>query len=200
MQSFLGPYSSIELVYNLKSFFNSLGCNNIYYIELDNNIPDFRYMYLLNNTLRDLNMINDFLIIGSNVRLESPLLNSFFRKNYLNNINFKVYIIGLGLNYLNYATINIGSSVNSINKYILGLLTVCKYFLFNDYYNLSYFYNKNLFSENILLGSSSIIRNDSNNILNLILFISIKSLIILLIKLIYIMTYNLDTLFHSLVF
>jgi len=168
IQSFIGPYSSIELVFNLKYFFNSIGCNNIYYIELDNNHTDFRYIYLLNNTLRDLNLVNDFLIIGSNIRLELPLLNSVFRKNYLNNINFKVYIIGLGLNYLNYTIINLGSSIICLNKYILGLLIVSKYFLFSDYYNLSYFYKNNILSKNILLGSSSIIRNDSCNIINLV--------------------------------
>ena len=51
IQSVIGPYSSLELVYNLKSFFNGIGCNNIYYHELDNNISDFRYSFLLNNTL-----------------------------------------------------------------------------------------------------------------------------------------------------
>lgn len=168
IQSFIGPYSSLELVYNLKSFFNSIGCNNIYYFEIENNIPDFNYSFLLNNTLKNLNNINDLLIIGANIRLESPLLNSVYRKNYLNNLNFKVYIIGLGLNYLNYKTINLGSNLVCFNKYILGLLIVNKYFLFNDYYNLSFFSKTNLFSKNILLGSSSLIRNDSNTIINTI--------------------------------
>jgi NADH dehydrogenase/NADH:ubiquinone oxidoreductase subunit G len=168
IQSFIGPYSSLELVYNLKSFFNSIGCNNIYYYEVERNIPDFNYSFLLNNTLKNLNNINDLLIIGANIRLESPLLNSVYRKNYLNNLNFKVYIIGLGLNYLNYKTINIGSNLVSFNKYILGLLIVNKYFLFNDYYNLSFFNKTNLLSKNILLGSSSLIRNDSSTIINTI--------------------------------
>jgi hypothetical protein len=166
IQSFIGQYSSLELVYNLKSFFNNIGCNNIYYFEIDKNIPDFNHTFLLNNTLKNLNNINDLLIIGANVRLESPLLNSVYRKNYLNNLNFKVYTIGLGLNYLNYKIINLGSNLISFNKYILGLLIVNKYFLFNDYYNLSFFNKNNIFSKNILIGSSSIIRNDSNTIIN----------------------------------
>ena len=164
IQSFIGPYSSLELVYNLKSFFNNIGCNNIYYYEIDKNITDFNYGFLLNNTLKNLNNINDLLIIGANIRLESPLLNSVYRKNYLNNLNFKVYIIGLGLNYLNYKTINLGSNLISFNKYILGLLIVNKYLLFNDYYNLSFFTKNNIFSKNILIGSSSLIRNDSHTI------------------------------------
>lgn len=168
IQSYIGPFSSLECVYNLKSFFNSIGCFNIYYFEIDANIPDFRYSFLLNNTLGDLTVINDFIIIGSNIRLESPLLNSVYRKSYLNNIYFKVYNIGLGLNYINYPIINIGSSIKCLNKYILSLLIVNKYILFNDYYNLSFFKKKNLFTKNILLGSSSIVRKDSNNILNLI--------------------------------
>jgi len=168
IQSFIGPYSSLELVYNLKSFFNNIGCNNIYYYEIDRNIPDFNYAFLLNNTLKNLNNINDLLIIGANIRLESPLLNSVYRKNYLNNLNFKVYIIGLGLNYLNYKTINLGSNLISFNKYLLGLLIVNKYLLFNDYYNLSFFNKNNIFSKNILIGSSSLIRNDSHSIVYLI--------------------------------
>gem|GEM_PF-4325217 len=166
IESYIGPYSSLELVYNLKSFFNSIGCNNIYYFEIDKNIPDSSYTFLLNNTLKNLNNINDLLIIGSNIRLESPLLNSVYRKNYLNNINFKVYIIGLGLNYLNYKTINLGSNLISFNKFILGLLVVNKYFLFNDYYNLSFFNSNYIFTNNILVGSSSLVRNDSNTIIN----------------------------------
>jgi len=166
IQSFIGQYSSLELVYNLKSFFNNIGCNNIYYFEIDKNIPDFNYTFLLNNTLKNLNNINDLFIIGANIRLESPLLNSVYRKNYLNNLNFKVYSIGLGLNYLNYKIINLGSSLISFNKYILGLLIVNKYFLFNDYYNLSFFSKNNIFTKNILIGSSSLIRNDSNTIIN----------------------------------
>ena len=113
------------------------------------------------------------------------MLNSVYRKNYLNNLNFKVYIIGLGLNYLNYKIINLGSSLICFNKYILGLLIVNKYFLFNDYYNLSFFNKNHFFSKNILIGSSSLIRNDSNTIINSIwnLFklskISIKNINIL---------------------
>jgi len=166
IQSVIGPYSSLELVYNLKSFFNGIGCNNIYYHELDNNISDFRYSFLLNNTLKELSNINDLLIVGANIRLESPLLNSVFRKNYLNNLNFKVYIIGLGLNYLNYPVINLGSTSLCFYKYISSILIVNKYFLFNDYYNLNFFNNINILSNNILIGSSSLIRNDSNSIIN----------------------------------
>jgi len=185
IQSVIGPYSSLELVYNLKSFFNGIGCNNIYYHELDNNISDFRYSFLLNNTLKELSNINDLLIVGANIRLESPLLNSVFRKNYLNNLNFKVYIIGLGLNYLNYPVINLGSTSLCFYKYISSILIVNKYFLFNDYYNLNFFNNINILSNNILIGSSSLIRNDSNSIINSIWYfcsfisLSIKNINIL---------------------
>jgi len=170
IQSFIGPYSSLELVYNLRSLFNSIGCNNIYYYELSISKCDFRYMYLLNNTIRSLNNILDLLVIGSNIRLEAPLLNSIFRKNYLNFSNFKVYLIGLGLNYYNYPVINIGSSLISLYKYLLGLSIANKYFLFNNYYNLNNFNCNNYFTLNILLGSSSLIRNDFNNVLKSLIY------------------------------
>ena len=185
IQSFLGPYSSLELVYNLKFFFNNLGCNNLYYFELNNNSSDFRYYYYLNNTLTNLNNVADLLILGCNLRLESPLLNSSFRKNYLNLINFKAYSIGLGSNYSNYPIVNLGSTTLSLYKFFLGTLLVNKYFLFNSYYNINHFLARNILTLNILLGSSSLIRNDSNNLLNYIfsysnnLSLSLKSINVL---------------------
>jgi NADH dehydrogenase/NADH:ubiquinone oxidoreductase subunit G len=112
INAIIGPYSSLELIFNLKNFFNNIGCNNIFYYENNYNNADFRFYFLLNSTLRDLNKLNDVLVIGSNIRLESPLINSIYRKNYLNNSNnFKIYNIGLGLNYNNYPLINIGSNI-----------------------------------------------------------------------------------------
>lgn len=185
IQSFVGPYCSLELIYNLKYFFNNIGGNNIYYFEPINSNSDFRYYYLLNNTLANLNNILDVLFIGANIRLESPLLNSSLRKNFLNSINFKAYSIGLGLNYSTFPVVNIGSSVLSLYKYLLGLLLVNKYFLFNNYYNINYFNSNNILTLNLFIGSSSIIRNDYNSILSSIfifsrnLFLKIKNINIL---------------------
>jgi hypothetical protein len=59
----------------LKLFFNGLGCANLNYQLNFNFNSDFRYMYLLNSSLIGLETISYVLLIGTNPRLESPLLN-----------------------------------------------------------------------------------------------------------------------------
>jgi len=154
----------------LKYFFNKIGCLNINYPENLKNNPDLRYTYLLNNTIKELNNINELFLIGSNPRLELPLLNSYIRKSYLNNLNFKIYSIGTGLNYITYPILTIGSSIKNLYKFIYSISLVNKYFIFDNFYNI-YFFNKiNIISSSFILGSSFFIRTDYNNILNSLIF------------------------------
>ncbi len=170
IEIYCGYYLSLDNCYSLKYFFTNLGCFNIYYLNIDNNISDFRYSYLLNNTLKNLNNMLDIFIIGGNLRLEIPLLNANIRKNYIQNMNLKVYSIGLALDYLTYPVINLGSSIKNLLKFILGLMLVNKFLLFNDFYNNYYINNKNLLFIYFFIGSSTQIRNDYNSILNKILY------------------------------
>ena len=132
---FCNAFINIELSYILKYLFNKIGCLNINYFENLKNNPDLRYTYLLNNTIKSLNNITEIFLIGSNPRLELPLLNSYIRKSYLNNLNFKVYSIGTGLNYLTYPILNIGSSIKNLYKFLYSLSIVNKYFLFDNFFH-----------------------------------------------------------------
>lgn len=68
-----------------------MGCYNIYYNNgniLD--LIDFKYYYLLNDTLINLEDKFNILFIGMDSRLEVPVLNSRLRKNYLRISNLDV--------------------------------------------------------------------------------------------------------------
>jgi len=167
---FCNIFINIELSYILKYFFNKIGCFNINYIENLKNNPDFRYLYLLNNTIKNLNYITEIFLIGSNPRLELPLLNSYIRKSYLNNLNFKVYSIGTGLNYLTYPILNIGSSLKNLYKFLYSLSIINKYIIFDNFYNIHFFKKMNIINSFFMLGSSFFIRMDYNNILNSLIY------------------------------
>ena len=166
---YCGPFLSIELSITLKSLINSLGCSNILYFENTIYNFDFRYSFLLNTTIKELVSINDVLLIGFNPRIEVPLLNSQLRKNYINNLNFSIYSIGLALNNSTYPIINTGNSIKNLYKFLMGITLVSKNLLFKSFYN-TFFFNANLnINPYIFLGSSTLIRKDSDCIIQSIL-------------------------------
>lgn len=75
VECFSGPFIDLQSLDSLKLFFNGLGCSNLNYQLNFNSNSDFRYMYLLNSSLIGLETVSYILLIGTNPRLESPLLN-----------------------------------------------------------------------------------------------------------------------------
>lgn len=118
-------------------------------------------MYLINDTLLNLEQKSQFLFLGSNLRMEAPLLNARLRKSYLNNFDFKAYSIGLALNHLTYPVFNFGNSVKSFISFLEGRFIFVRNFFFNDYFNFSYF-NSSVFDLDIFVGNSFLNRIDSN--------------------------------------
>jgi len=174
---FFGNYLSIESGLTLKLFFNNIGCSNFIYNDYENNNYfelDNRCFYLLNQTIKNICFLNNILFIGCNPRLEAPLLNTNYRKAYNNNNNIKIYSIGLALNYATYPIINLGSSIKYLNKFFLGSTLVTKYFLFDNYYNLSYFNIKNMININVFLGNSILVRFDFMNVFNSLIYVMSK--------------------------
>jgi NADH dehydrogenase/NADH:ubiquinone oxidoreductase subunit G len=98
----------LETAITLKSFFCNYGCSNFSYYSYHFNNFDFRFSYLLNKTLLHLESITRILFLGTNIRLEAPLINARLRKSFLNNSDFKAYSIGLSVNYLTYPVYNFG--------------------------------------------------------------------------------------------
>lgn len=141
IQALCGPFFDLHSSYFLKKYLNSLGCSNINYFENSNTNPiyDFRIYYLLNKSLLDLESINNFFFIGSNVRMELPLLNVRIRKNYLKNKNITCYSFGLALNYLTYPVRNIGNSTKSIKDFIDGKFYLNFLIIFYDFFNINFF-------------------------------------------------------------
>lgn len=166
MGVYCGAYISLGLAVTLKSFLNSFGCSQISYFEKNLTNVDFRNSFLLNKKMRNFSEINTLIMIGFNPRLELPLLNSTLRKNFLNNSQFRAYSFGLGIEYLTYPIINLGSSVKSLYKFLLGLNLISNFLFNNDSYSLAYFNNLNQIFPHFFFGSSNNLRYDRNNLIN----------------------------------
>lgn len=168
LQSIVGPFFDLEAASSLKQFFTSFGCCNYNYYEnsMNNNFHDFRFIFLLNKTLLDLENLNNLFFIGTNLRMELPLLNIRIRKNYLEkNNNLNLYSFGLALDYLTYPVLNLGNSMKSILLFIESKFNLNYLIYFYDFININYsniFYIKNLY---FFIGMSILNRIDSNNIL-----------------------------------
>ena len=118
----------------MKNFFNSFGCSNISYENLFlEQIPvDFRFTYLLNLTLQELEDVSFVILLNTNVRLENPLINSRIRKNYLKSKGnpakmFTVISFGQAINYSGYPVNNLGNNPQNFLSFIQG-----KYYFFNN--------------------------------------------------------------------
>lgn len=92
----------------LKYYFAGYGCSTICYENDNFSLFDFRFSFLLNSTITYLERINNFLFIGTNLRLEAPIINARIRKAYLSSNDFKAYSLGLAINYLTYPVLNLG--------------------------------------------------------------------------------------------
>lgn len=133
----------------MKNFFNSFGCSNIFYHNLDftNINVDFRFLYLLNLTLEELEDTSFIILFNTNLRLENPLLNSRLRKNYLKSRSlphrqFTVLSFGQAINYAGYPVINVSNNLKAFLLFIQG-----KYYFFNNiFFNPSNFRSLSFFN------------------------------------------------------
>lgn len=104
------------------------------------------------------------LLVGCNLRLDVPLLNSRLRKNFLVSKNFRAFSIGLSLNYTTFPISNIGSSLLSFYHFLEGRLLLIRSILQDDFINLSYL---NFFVDalNVFIGHRALARLDVGSIL-----------------------------------
>lgn len=163
IEAFCGYFLDLECATFLKKYFLGLGCSNFNYLDNCFRLYDFRYYYLLNTTVNTLKNLTNLFFIGTNLRLESPLLNSKVRKSFLKNFSFKAFSIGLGINYLTYPVRNLGNSIFSFLLCLEGRLLSERSFLFKDYFNV---YKLNYFFCNlhVFIGMSFLNRFDSNSL------------------------------------
>lgn len=123
---FVGPFCDLESAFSLKLFFNNIGCSNItYYTNLYYNV-DFRSSFLLNNSLINLENLFFIILIGTNLRMELPLLNSRIRKSWINsNYSLVIYSFGLSLDYLTFPVLNINNNVFSLFQFFQNKHNLC---------------------------------------------------------------------------
>lgn len=157
IQVISGPFIDLESSLSLRGFFFSFGCNNINYYENTTHVLyDFRAFYFLGKTLKFFENINNVLLLGTNPRLEVPLLNTRMRKNFLLCPFAKFYSLGLALDNSSYPVKNIGNSFNSLLKFLEGKLNINFYIFLNEFLNLNFF-NLNVLKKTYFLVGSSIL-------------------------------------------
>lgn len=137
IEAIVGPMVDLETMVAIKDLLNSLNCDNVY-VHYDSmidpsSIPtqsdlDFRTNYLFNTTIAGLefNSIDYLLIIGSNIRVEAPLVNARIRKAWRNHQLDKIGFIGPENVDLLYEYDHLGDSVETIQKILSGNHPVSK--------------------------------------------------------------------------
>ena len=122
--SVLGEYTDLETAIAVKYFLNLLGSSSIYSEFSGSTNPDFRSNYLFNSSLKGIEEADVCLIIGSDTRLESPLLDLRIREQVVNG-NLTLGYIGPSLD-LTYPAYHIGLNSNSLIQLLKGQHFFCK--------------------------------------------------------------------------
>nr|AGH24330.1 NADH dehydrogenase subunit 11 [Reclinomonas americana ATCC 50283] len=163
----VGNLMDVESILLFKELFNKLGSSNIYLesytpiLKLDGtekeeqifNHADFREDYLLNTSLSKIEESDLCLLVGTNVRLEAPLLNTRLRKRFLQG-NFSVSSIGPVTN-LTYDVENLGDTLSTLVEISEGRHPFCKKLVKAK-------------KPIIIVGTQILQRSDSSSIINLI--------------------------------
>lgn len=110
---FFGNINDYQVVNGSKNFFNLIGINQ-FFIVSDSfySVTDFDFLYLFNVNLRDLSCLPSFcLFIGTNPRLEAPVLNLRFTQLY-NEYSVFFYKIGASFSFSSYPVRSLASSLS----------------------------------------------------------------------------------------
>jgi len=140
----------------------------------------------MNTTIMYLENSSTIILLGTNLRVEIPLLNSRLRKNYLLvNKQLLVYSIGLAIDYLTFPIKNLGNSVCYLKFFFEGNSIILKSLLFKNFISPAFFGLNVIFNImiKIFLGVSLLNRFDGFSLLNSLsyslhkLFVSFKNFI-----------------------
>ncbi|MDR2007358.1 MAG: NADH-quinone oxidoreductase subunit NuoG [Alphaproteobacteria bacterium] len=93
MAALVGDFVDVETAFITKNLFNALGSDNIDCRGGVNFDTTDRGSYLFNTTIRGIEEADSCLIVGSNPRIEAPILNARLRKRYLKG-GFDMAVIG----------------------------------------------------------------------------------------------------------
>ena len=148
-----GDLVDVETLFALKLLFKKLNCPNIdcrqdgAYLT-----PNNRPSYIFNSSIAGIDKTDAILIVGSNPKIESAVLNARIRKNFLER-KIPIALIGnkVGLNY-DYKFL--GDNPNVLSDLLLGK---------NNFFKIL----KKAKKPMIILGMGALRRKDSESILNL---------------------------------
>lgn len=174
--SVFGKSIDIENCFIFFKFSKSIGVKNFLlnnqFFDNDINYPQ---NYLFNDNFSNLSKKGSFILINTNLRFESSILNLKLRKNKYKN-NSKIYLLGF-FNQNFYDINQIGFSIYDIIKFIEGKFLLNKSIknnksiniLYSDFFinNYVYFFDKkNLFKKLLLLSynNMNVVYNNITNI------------------------------------
>lgn len=110
---FYGGFVDLKTVFLSQKLFGLLGSCSF------GSKFDFRYTYAFNSKIRSFDETDMCLLVGLNLRLQSPLLNVRLRRNYLAN-NIQVFVIGFCSNFSYYIK-HLGCSISVFLSFLEGL-------------------------------------------------------------------------------
>lgn len=122
--SFSGPLVDVESLTVLRDFSYSLGTDHIYSTSHNILSADLRESYVFNTKLSNIEESDLCLLVGSNPRLESPMLNVRLRRGVLSQ-NMKVYTIGSPCD-LTYPSVHLGNSLQILKSICEGRHYLCQ--------------------------------------------------------------------------
>ena len=115
----VGDLVPAEAVKALKDLTDSLGIENRDCRQDGAMLGGERSSYLFNTGIAGLEQADAILLIGSNPRIEAPLVNARIRKNWLHNLDLKIGVIGEAAD-LTYDYDHLGDSASVIGDLIAG--------------------------------------------------------------------------------
>lgn len=113
----MGQFTSVESATALNDMFHGLCCENIGYTAHPLKGLQ-RSDYLLNRSIAEIETLDCLLLVGSNPKFETPVMNARILKAVRQN-GLKVYKIGAA-DDLSYKFVHIGNSSNSLNEILKG--------------------------------------------------------------------------------
>lgn len=177
--NFFGNFNDIITINNIKNFFNNIGLEINFFNNINLDI-DYRFNYLINNYLLELNKIENILIIGLNLRIELPLLNTKINKKivkYKTKIlsNFENFNFSFNNNLLNLKSLI--ASKKKLNSLLLyKKINLCTFYLKNNYNSLSFLFGLNYFVNNNKYLLNTIYRKFTRYYKNFIVYLAISNI------------------------
>ncbi len=153
-----------ELIITSKILIKKLGFLS-FNKKININVNDYYLYYLNPNFYENIKTKKNFIFVGYNLRLESPILNIKLRKKKIKE-GILFFIVGSNFND-NLGCKNIGLNVKNLLNYLYGKIKISNLIIKNS--KKLYINNNNILDSNVFLfGNNIISRIDNKSILNII--------------------------------